>query len=186
MSINEDASSPTVAKVFGIIHIVYASIMVLFTVYSLVMMFTGPVMPEGTPGAEEIIGIQKELMGTPKVQVFMITSIVISLALIAVLFVAGLKLLKKQLPGRTLSLFYAWAGVVSTILSTVLYHLIVHRTYEELLLSSSLEQQMVDGMMMVAKFQPLFMLCCGAVYPVILLIFMMPEKFARSLTGPAE
>jgi len=183
---NEETSSPTVAKVFGIINIVYASIMVLFIVYSVVMIFSGPMMQAQAPGMEEIATIQKELMETPKVRIFLITGLVLSLALVAVLFVGGLKLLKKQLLGRTLSLFYAWAGIVSAILSAVLYHLIVGRTYEELLLSSSLEQQMVDGMMMVSKFQPLFQLCCGGLYPVLLLIFMMPEKFARSLTGQPE
>ena len=55
----------------------------------------------------------------------------------------------------------------------------------DLYMASGLDENMVNAMVMTAKFKPFLGICCGLPYPVIILIFMLPEKFARSLTGSA-
>ena len=155
---SQEVSSPAVAKTFGIIHLVYFGIFLLLSLYG--------------------------VYSLPSVKVYFIGAQVVGFALLAVLLVAGLQLLKRNLLGRTLSLTYAWASIVTGILSTVLYMLLVQPTYTELLAASSLPEQALGPMQMMSKIQPIMMFCCSALYPIIMLIFLLPEKFARSLTGP--
>ena len=181
---SQEVSSPAVAKTFGIIHLVYFGIFLLFSLYGVYSLFLASPAAQDNPVAQEMTNIQHELMTIPSVKVYFIGAQVVGFALLAVLLVAGLQLLKRNLLGRTLSLTYAWASIVTGILSTVLYMLLVQPTYTELLAASSLPEQALGPMQMMSKIQPIMMFCCSALYPIIMLIFLLPEKFARSLTGP--
>ena len=62
---NEEVSSPGVAKTFGIIHLVFAglgAIMLIFGVISLATGGSGMSFGGDAPGAEEITQIQNDLM----------------------------------------------------------------------------------------------------------------------------
>ena len=180
---SQETSSPAVAKTFGIIHLVYFGIFFLLTVYGIYSLFFASTAAQDNPVAQEMTNIQHELMSMPSVKAYYLISMGVSLAMLAVLLVAGLQLLKRQPLGRTLSLVFAWASIVTGILSTVLYMLLVSPTYKELLAASSLDENVLQGIQMMANAQPVMMFCCSALYPILILIFLLPEKFARSL-GP--
>jgi len=178
---SQETSSPAVAKTFGIIHLVYFGIFLLLSAYGVYSLYFASGAPQGDPVSQEIMNIQHELIGIPSVKAYYLVSQVVGFAMLAVLLVAGLQLLKRQPLGRTLSLFFAWASIVTGILSTVMYMLLVSPTYKELLAGSSLDENVLQGVQMMANFQPVLMFCCSALYPIIILIFLLPEKFARSL-----
>lgn len=178
---SQEISSPAVAKTFGIIHLVYFGIFFLLTLYGVYSLFFASTAAQDNPVAQEMTNIQHELMSMPSVKAYYVISMGVSLAILAVLLVAGLQLLKRQPLGRMLSLVFAWASIVTGILSTVLYMLLVSPTYKELLAGSALDENVLQGVQMMANVQPVLMFCCSALYPIIILIFLLPEKFARSL-----
>jgi hypothetical protein len=178
---SQETSSPAVAKTFGIIHLVYFGIFLLLSVYGVYSLYFASGTPQGDPVSQEMASIQRELITIPSVKVYFLISQVVGFALLAVLLVAGLQLLKRQPLGRMLSLVFAWASIVTGILSTVLYMLLVQPTFKELLAGSSLDENVLQGVQMMSNVQPIMMFCCSALYPIIILIFLLPEKFARSL-----
>jgi len=185
---NEEVSSPGVAKTFGIIHLVYAglgAIMLIFAVIGLVTGSSGVSFGGDAPGAEEITQIQNDLMAMPAVKANIYIGIVIGVLMTVLLVVAGLHLRKHLPSGRTLSLAYAGIGIAYTIISVAFNYLAIMPAEVDLYMASGLDENMVSAMTMTAKFKPFFGICCGLPYPVIILIFMLPEKFARSLTGSA-
>jgi len=96
------------------------------------------------------------------------------------LMVAGVHLLKHKVLGRTLSLVYASVGIIIAVTQAVLTFLLISRYKAELILASDLPENIQDILLLTqGKITPAGMLCCGLVYPIILLIFMLPEKFAR-------
>jgi hypothetical protein len=178
---SQETSSPAVAKTFGIIHLVYFGLFLLLSVYGVYSLYFASGAPQSDPVSQEMASIQRELITIPSVKVYFLISQVVGFALLAVLLVAGLQLLKRQPLGRMLSLVFAWASIVTGILSTVLYMLLVQPTYKELLAGSSLDENVLKGVQMMSNAQPFLMFCCSALYPIIILIFLLPEKFARSL-----
>jgi hypothetical protein len=180
---SQEVSSPAVAKTFGIIHLVYFGIFFLFSLYGLYSLFLASPASQDNPVAQEMSSIQHELMTIPSVKAYFIGAQVVGFILLAVLLVAGIQLLMRKPLGRILSLAYAWASIVTGILSTVLYMLLVQSTYTELLAASSIPEQALAGIQVMSKAQPVLMFCCSALYPILILIFLLPEKFARSLTA---
>lgn len=183
---NEEVSSPGVAKTFGIIHLVFAGLGAIFLIIGIVSLATGGSgMSFGgdAPGAEEIQQIQQDLMALPAFKANMYIGIVVGVLMTVLLVVAGLHLLKHQPSGRTLSLAYAGIGIAYTIISVAFNYLAIMPSEVDLYMASGLDENMVNAMVMTAKFKPFFGICCGLPYPLIILIFMLPAKFARSLTG---
>lgn len=153
------------------------------------LFFSGK-MKFGGSGAmgEEIQNITRELMEIPSVKMISYGSAAVSVVLCGILIAAGILLLQRKMPGRTLSLVYAVAALIHTVIGSILQYLVVNRYYVELLAGSSLDEAVQSSMAMTMKFQPLFYICCFGLYPVLILVFLLPEKFARSLseTSPAE
>ncbi len=185
---NEEVSSPGVAKTFGIIHLVFAGISAIFLIIGIISLATGgSSMSFGgdAPGAEEIAQIQQDLMAMPAFKANMYIGLLVGVLTTILLVIAGLHLLKHQPSGRTLSLAYAGVGIAFTIISVAFNYLAIMPAELDLYMASGLDENVVNAMMMTAKFKPFFGICCGLPYPVIILIFMLPDKFARSLTGRA-
>jgi len=167
---------PGKVKAFGIIHLVFGGLGVLLTIFGMINIFTGGM--GGSPEAEAIQEVISRYYSIPMVMTYNLASMIISLALAGLLIFAGIKLLKFLVAGRTLSLVYAWITIVWTIIGGALNYLISNKYLTEILYSSDLPDAMMQAVEMQFKFAPVVALCC-LIYPIVILIVMLPEKYAR-------
>jgi len=181
----QEKSSPLVAKVFGIINIIYGLILLGLTLFSL--FFKEKLSSMGSSEiSEQMREITHQVYATPKVQIVFYVSSVVIVILLAILIIAGIKLLKKDLLGRTLSIVYGWCAIGYTILLTLASYLIINPVYKELVLASDIPDQVQKGLLISINVQGITNICCFGLYPIILLIFMTPQKFYNSLAAPNE
>ena len=176
-----DKSIPTKVKVFGIIHIIYAALGVIMIIMGL--MFSSGVTiggPGNDPASEEMKAIEAQYQEIPQVQAVTYGGFIVGGLMCVLLIIAGVHLLKHKILGRTLSLVYASSGIIIAVIQAVLTFLLISKYKAELILASDLPENVQDILLLTqGKIAPAGMLFCGLVYPVILLIFMLPEKFAR-------
>lgn len=172
----QETASPTVAKVFGIIHIVFSILGFLQLAYILIFV---PMMMnmEGLPAdAQAQLEQAREVMENPTIRLHMYGSSIIYAILNVILFAAGIFLLKKRTAGRTLSITYAAGTLVTTVISTIISMLVIWP-----IMANYMEEAGSS------KYTGLAIgLCCYGIYPILVLIFMLPEKFARSLSAPSD
>ncbi|MBN2430403.1 MAG: hypothetical protein JXQ27_02960 [Acidobacteria bacterium] len=176
---------PGKVKAFGIIHLVFAGLGIVGTIFGLISIFTGGM--GGTPEAEAIQEVMARYYNIPAVMIYHIGSMIISLALCVLLILAGIKLLKFLVAGRALSLAYAWITIAWTIIGGAANYLITNKYLTEVLYSSDLPDALMQAVEMQFKFAPVMAFCC-LIYPIVILIVMLPEKYARLFPGyvPAE
>jgi hypothetical protein len=168
---------PSKVKAFGIIHMVYAGLGILMSIWGFIQVFTGG-MGGGSPEAQAMQETMTRYMNIPAVKIFNIGNNLVSIALYALLIFAGIKLLKFLVAGRALSLAYAWISIVWSIIGGATSYFITNKYLQEVLMTSDLPESMIQGIEIPLKIAPAFALCC-LIYPIVILIVMMPEKYAR-------
>lgn len=107
-------AEPSAVKAFGIMHLVLAAFGLLMGAWSMVSLLIGPAMiPAGSPGYAAQIRYQDQLKWvTVMTGTFM-------LALAALLFVSGLKLVRSRADGVKWSHRYSWTSIVTKLISLV-------------------------------------------------------------------
>ena len=184
MSEPSKPAAPGTVKAFGIINIVLGAIFLLLTLWGLYAMMRTPAAGDN-PIEQEMLEVQRLLMELPAVNIFTYAGLVVGLGLTALLIAGGVFLLQRHPLGRTLSLVFAVGSLVQGVFSAIYQFVVIQPHYVELLLGSGLEDSILQGMVIGARLQPVFTLLCSGIYPVILLIFVLPQRFADALEAPA-
>lgn len=161
---------PAAIKVFGIINLVMAAFGLFGTCFSLLPF----IMDLKTPNP--VLDMMKENQFYRSYTIF---SIILSFVLVSVLGIGGIGLLQNRLWGRTLSMIYAIAAIVTGLVGIMISYLY--------LVQPMLEKanQMAPGpekaAMQVGAIGGMFGGCFGLIYPVILLVFMTRPRIVQAL-----
>ncbi len=182
---DDEGEGPSRApKVFGILHLVIGGLSVLLFlglfIFGLVMRnsMQNVSMDERT---RVMMEVSRELENVPVIRISGFTMMAFSLLFTGLLIGAGVLLVKARKSGRLLSLCYAVGNIVFGIVN-IAFHEIVVKSHYTRIIESTLDpatQNMLLKWMSIQTFA--VNCCCCFVYPVLILIFMLPERFGRDL-----
>ena len=165
-------SRPTSATVFGALNIAFGVLGICGVGGGFVQMMIPPDMlqPPGSPPNP----VMTVMESSPGLRIFQIVTLTISLITTVMLIIAGLGLLNDKRSGRTLSIYYSIISIIMLIIGTIgTYILLVQPLME-------MASQMPDGPERLAAtfgaFAGIVGSCFGALYPILLLIFMMRKS----------
>ena len=181
----EEGEGPSRApKVFGILHLVIGGLSVLLFlglfIFGLIMRnsMQNVSMDERT---RVMMEVSRELENVPVIRISGFTMMAFSLLFTGLLIAAGVLLVKARKSGRLFSLGYAVGNIIFGIVN-IAFHEIVVKSHYTRIIESTLDpatQNMLLKWMSIQTFT--VNCCCCFVYPVLILIFMLPERFGRDL-----
>lgn len=170
---------PTVVpRVFGIIHIVYASLGTIYALFGVGMMFVVKAMMEKMSGEHKEAKVFLEAYDQLMVYTFIDTGFKVVLGV--VLLIAGVGLLKKKLWAQKVSLFWSVARIVVAV-GMVILTLGPTREFQEKANQIGGEQQeqfqqIAQG---VGSIVGIIFIC---IYPVLCLIFLTKKRVRDALS----
>lgn len=162
---------PTAVTVFGILNIVFGTLGVLCTPFSLLVFFL--------PGQEAnpVVCLVRE---SALYLAYMVVVTCTGFLAAAALIVAGIGLLQMKRWGRVISIVYGIISIVMGLTGTLVNVLVVFKLLAERT-SGPEAAGMIGGMV-----GGLFGGCVGLVYPIALLVFMTRPHVRDAFTQQAE
>ncbi len=177
---------PGVIKVFAIIHLVFAGLGVLAGIWSIVASFVlkaffGRISAEvgsEVPETAEVFEQQMAMMDSTKW--INILGGVFALVLAAMLFVAGMGLLRRQMKGLIWSNRYAWTSISFKVVNLLLTVLFVYPMMQKMVPNEGGDAEAV-GMMVGGLIGGVLGSLVPMVYPILALVLLNREPVRRYL-----
>lgn len=155
---------PTGVTAFAILSILFAIMGLLSGLFSLTLMVTGNSMSTTANPVNEL------LANNVAYRYFYVAMLIAGTFFSALLFVAGLKLLKMSKLGRSLAITYAFYAILATFVSTAVNGFLLFIPMIQQLDQQSDEQQVI---IVVTLLVAVFSFCFSLVFPVALLIYFL-------------
>ncbi|GAA5483189.1 hypothetical protein [Haloferula sargassicola] len=169
---------PTVIKVLGIIHLVFAAMGVLNAIFAIVGMVALGKMKgfAGTAGGSAAFGKYMS-----EIAWVSILNAVFSIGLAGLLLVAGLKLLRHRANALRWSNAYAWTSIATKVVATVISLLVVlpaaHR------MNGAIGSQMPQLQQTITTASSVVGSLVSFVYPILTLVLLNREPVKRFLAS---
>lgn len=178
--------SSSIHRIFGFINIIFGGLILVlmagFFVWGLVM--KGAPAGDGNSEAAAIQEVMARFQALPSVRVVGVVTLALSVGLNSLLVWSGFLLLRKSEWGRSLSLVYAVASLLLGAFAVLLWQSYLKGNLTEMISSGDLPEDRQSFLIKIVGIQTILSnVCCYAVYPVVLLIYMLPEKFRRHLAS---
>ncbi|RYD23434.1 MAG: hypothetical protein EOP88_04135 [Verrucomicrobiaceae bacterium] len=170
------AGDPPAVKVFGILHLVFAGLGILFAAWGLFVAIVGnPILKlQSAPGMESQVQAQLDMQ--EKIKPMTLTSGVLSLLVAVPMIIAGVRLVKKRGSGLKWSNIYAFSSLAAKAVNLVLTFTVMVPAMEEMtrtIIGSSgapaSASGVLSGVMMGSAVGGVLITC---VYPVLTLILL--------------
>lgn len=182
----EDEEPSRAPKVFGVLHLILGGLSILAFATILIL---GLVMRHSLDRVQMdertrvMLELSQELESITAVRVNGYIIQVLTVVLTGLLIAGGVYLLKKRRRGRTMSLFYAVGNILFGISQIAFHEIVMKSHYARLLADSSTVDPTMQSVIMKWYSVQTFALgcCCCFVYPVLILVFMLPERFGKNL-----
>lgn len=182
---------PGSIKVFGIMHLVVAAYGLFMGVMGLIgtLFFQGMSkglssgsMPGGPSSGEQQAAM---LQYMNELKPFTYVSLAFSFVLAVMLIIAGIGLLKSRDSGRQMSIRYAWASIITKLISLGFTIAIVIPATKRMTdtLYQGMPGTMSNTMGSVMQYSQVFSILVTFTYPVIVLFMMKSEKVRQYLAG---
>jgi small-conductance mechanosensitive channel len=176
---NMPAEPPAWPKVIGIISIVWGSLGVFCNACGLIGQAGGSfflnMMP---PAQQEQMKAQMAAGGVAQIAVYALASL-----LAAMLIVAGVLVLKRNILGRTLHLVYGVLAIILTIIGTLVALGGVQAQLAAMANDPNLPAAQAAGARMGVYIGLVIGVCIGIAYPAFCLIWFMMKRTHRDMTG---
>lgn len=182
----EDEEPSRAPKVFGVLHLILGGLSILAFATILIL---GLVMRHSMDRVQMdertrvMLELSKELENITAVRVNGYVIQALTVVLTGLLIAGGVYLLKKRRRGRTMSLVYAVGNILFGISQMAFHEIVMKSHYARLLADSSTVDPTMQSVIMKWYSVQTFALgcCCCFVYPVLILVFMLPERFGKNL-----
>jgi hypothetical protein len=182
----EEEEPSRAPKVFGVFHLVLGGLSILAFATILILGF---VMRHSLDRVQMddrtrvMLELSQELENITAVRVNGYLIQAVTVILTGLLIAAGVYLLKKRKRGRTLSLAYAVGNILFGISQMAFHEIVMKSHYARLLVDSSSIDPAMQSVIMKWYSVQTFALgcCCCFVYPVLILVCMLPERFGKNL-----
>ncbi|MBP7866191.1 MAG: hypothetical protein KA419_09595 [Acidobacteria bacterium] len=182
----EEEEPSRAPKVFGVLHLIMVGITVLLFLGSLAVGIIFRNQLDNVQMGENtriIMQLSKEIERIPIARVNGFIMLGVTILMTALLVVAGNYLLKSKKRGQTFSIAYAIINIFFGV-----YHI----AFSEIVMKSHYQKLLMDDGSIEITTQSFVLFwysignvvqgcCCWFVYPVLILIFMLPERFGKNL-----
>lgn len=161
---------PTSVTVFGILNLVFAAFGFIAIIFTALLF----IMPQPANSPNPVIQL---IHDNSTYAAWMVISAGLGVLSSIALLASGIGLLKMRAWARTLSIVYAIYAIIMIVVGTAVNYVFLVQP----LLAQSQNQ---SGPQAAAAISGTIGGCFGAIYPILLLIFMLLPKVANSLRPP--
>lgn len=164
---------PQVVKVFGILHVVFAALGILGSIWGLFVAFAGnPFLGLGGSNPAMAAQAKAEAAMQERMLPYTIGSTAITLVIASLMLTAGILLLKKRKSGLKWSNRYAWTSLVGKVLNAIMIFTITYPAAKEMTDQMSGASPMpgfFEGIMLASM---LFGVLVPCIYPILTLVLL--------------